>query len=99
MESDAFDPYIPLDKVKNALLYDAGPNAFTKIYCNCGRIVDIDRGTYLTKLRLNKRIECPYCRNERISQELELLDENYSVIEEQPIYGSPERCPVIGSRV
>lgn len=74
------DPFTPLDRVQNSRLYDAGPNSFKKIYCTCGRIVDIDRGEFETKIRLHKTIECAYCRNIRIARERDELDEHYNVI-------------------
>ncbi|MCQ2079832.1 MAG: hypothetical protein MJZ38_07250 [archaeon] len=48
---------------------------FTKIYCNCGRFVDIDSKALLLKQLLHKPIECSHCRNFRISQELASFNE------------------------
>ncbi|KUE73776.1 hypothetical protein AUQ37_07765 [Candidatus Methanomethylophilus sp. 1R26] len=80
------DPFVPLDSVRNSLICDAGPGCFHKIYCKCGRIVDFDENEYETKVRLRKPIECSFCRNQRISVELDMLDEHFSIIEEEPAF-------------
>lgn len=76
------DPFIPLDRVRNSTLFGTGLDSFTKIYCSCGRIVDIDTKAYRRKLALHKPVECAFCRNERISDEIDHLDAHYNFIEE-----------------
>lgn len=46
----------------------------TKIYCACGCIVGLDRGTVATKKKLNKKPECPACRNARISADIDEIN-------------------------
>jgi len=46
----------------------------SKIYCKCGNIVSIDKGTVRLKKDLRKNIECPVCRNYRISMDIEHLN-------------------------
>ncbi|MGI6008751.1 MAG: hypothetical protein ACOX8X_01315 [Methanomethylophilus sp.] len=75
---------MPLGSVRNCLFCGDGPDGLRKIYCKCGRIVDYDEREYDVKTRLHKQVECPYCRNARISQELDTLDSHFSVIEEEP---------------
>jgi hypothetical protein len=45
-----------------------------KIYCACGRIVDLDIREMKIKLSLNKDIECTACRNARISRDIDCLN-------------------------
>jgi len=45
-----------------------------KIYCKCGRIVGLDRNIVKTKERLNKKPECPSCRNARISSDIDEIN-------------------------
>ena len=46
----------------------------SKIYCKCGNIVSIDKNTVKMKKRLRKSIECPICRNFRISMEIDIMN-------------------------
>ena len=46
----------------------------SKIYCNCGNIVSLDKATVKMKKQLKKKIECPICRNHRISMDLEYMN-------------------------
>ena len=71
-------------RIREECGYDNASN-FTKIYCSCGRIVNIDRKSCSVKRKLHKTIECAVCRNLRIGRELDLLDEHYSV-PEQSVY-------------
>lgn len=48
-----------------------------KVYCECGRIVDLDRSFISLKRKLGKPIECPSCRNNRISHDIEALDRHF----------------------
>ncbi|MDR2699138.1 MAG: hypothetical protein LBB30_05640 [Candidatus Methanoplasma sp.] len=45
-----------------------------KIYCACGKIVDLDRKEMNLKKSLKKDLECPACRNARISREIDFLN-------------------------
>ncbi len=63
------------------MLFDGIKSNFDKIYCSCGRIVDLDSKSISLKKSLNKPIQCYHCRNLRIAAELDSLDANYSVIE------------------
>lgn len=85
-EYDTPDPFIPLDRIRNCILSDTGLNSFTKIYCACGRIVDVDTSDFRRKQRLQKAIECPFCRNVRIGRELDRLDVHYNVMEEVQLH-------------
>ena len=66
--------------------YNVGNDGFTKIFCACGRIVDIDTQTYRRRLSMHKDIECVTCRNSRIAAEIENLDEHYGVIEGEAVF-------------
>ncbi len=57
-----------------------------KVYCTCGRIVDLDRSTINLKRQLGKPIECNSCRNRRISCEIDLLDRHFLGEEEEDDY-------------
>ena len=50
------------------------PSALKKIYCECGRIVSLDRSQMAIKHKLNKDLECPICRNQRISRDIDELN-------------------------
>ncbi|MDR0198570.1 MAG: hypothetical protein LBI08_02370 [Methanomassiliicoccaceae archaeon] len=52
----------------------------SKIYCKCGNIVSLDRRTVRLKNSLRKDIECPVCRNFRISGEIDHLNDLFSGI-------------------
>lgn len=47
------------------------------VYCECGRIVWLDRSAMCLKLRIGKKLECTSCRNKRISDEIEILDRHF----------------------
>jgi len=79
-----FDPFVPCEDTHIRALSGTGLDSFTKIYCACGRIVDIDSDTCRRKHALNKPIECNRCRNHRISMEFDMLDSHYNVIESEP---------------
>ncbi|MDR0334760.1 MAG: hypothetical protein LBH69_02605 [Methanomassiliicoccaceae archaeon] len=46
----------------------------SNIYCKCGSIVSLDRRTVKLKKHLRKDVECPVCRNFRISNEIEHMN-------------------------
>lgn len=72
--SDFVTPVLlkPCKKTIFSRLYDENSRSFTKIYCSCGRFVDIDTRALKLKKALHKDIECAHCRNLRIAKELEL---------------------------
>jgi len=45
-----------------------------KICCAGGKIVDLDKREMSIKRALKKDLECPACRNARISREIEFLN-------------------------
>lgn len=47
------------------------------VYCDCGRLVWLDRSAMDLKLSIGKPLECTICRNRRISDEIELLDRHF----------------------
>ncbi|MDR0778966.1 MAG: hypothetical protein LBE48_05995 [Methanomassiliicoccaceae archaeon] len=49
----------------------------SKIYCECGNIVSIDRSMVRMKKSLKKNVECSICRNHRISFDIEYLNGLY----------------------
>ena len=56
----------------------AGSNEMYKIYCDCGRIVSLDRSSVKMKKNLKKSVECTVCRNQRISVDIEYLNDLYN---------------------
>lgn len=82
----ASDCYIPCENSYHIRLFDDIRSNFDKIYCSCGRIVDLDSGSIRLKRALKKPITCSHCRNLRIAAELDALDANYSVIESCELY-------------
>jgi len=54
-----------------------GPRSFTKIYCGCGKIVDLDKRKMSVKKSLKKNLECSTCRNARISREIDFLNDHF----------------------
>lgn len=58
-------------------LDNVGPRSLVKIYCACGRIVDLDKKKMNIKKSLKKDLECAACRNTRISREIDILDAHY----------------------
>ncbi len=53
------------------------------VYCACGRIVNQDRSEMQLKISLGKELQCSYCRNQRISQEIDYLNNLYDGIVEE----------------
>jgi hypothetical protein len=47
------------------------------VYCACGRIVALDRSEMSLKISLGKDLECMSCRNRRIAQEIDYLNNLY----------------------
>ena len=57
-------------------------NAVMSVYCNCGRIVVLDRSEMRLKLSLGKELECMSCRNARISREIDALNDHFNGVDE-----------------
>jgi hypothetical protein len=53
-----------------------------KIYCKCGRIIGMDSAQANLKLRLGKELECPFCRNERISKDIDEMNMHFEGLDE-----------------
>ena len=58
------------------------PSALKKIYCRCGSIVGLDKSQISVKLKLKKELECPMCRNIRISKDIDEMNGVLEVAEE-----------------
>ena len=56
------------------------------IYCRCGRIVGMDSAIMKLKLSLGKNLECPMCRNERISGDIDAINMHFEGIDEEDDY-------------
>lgn len=68
-------------------LDELNPNSLMKIYCACGRIMGLDRSEMKVKISLGKEVQCVYCRNARISREIDFLNENSEeASESDPLY-------------
>jgi hypothetical protein len=50
----------------------------SKIYCKCGSIVSLDKRSIRIKNALKKTLECPMCRNFRISNEIQYMNDLFS---------------------
>ena len=50
------------------------PSDMSKIYCSCGNIVSLDKSIIRMKKHLKKQVECPVCRNLRVSIDIEYLN-------------------------
>lgn len=55
----------------------------SKVYCDCGAIVDLDRASTCLKHALGKKIECMGCRNMRIAADIDLLNQHFSGEQEE----------------
>lgn len=47
------------------------------VYCSCGRIVNLDRHEMQLKISLGKELQCTHCRNLRISNDIQYLNDLY----------------------
>lgn len=52
------------------------------VYCDCGRIVVLDRSEMRVKLDLGKDLQCMECRNARISEEIDAMNRHFDRIPE-----------------
>jgi hypothetical protein len=71
------------------MLDNTGPRSLIKIYCACGRIVDLDKKEMGIKKLLKKELECTACRNERIAKDIDLLNAHFDgtlSTDEDPVY-------------
>lgn len=59
----------------------AGDSAMS-VYCECGRIVILDRSEMKLRLSLGKELECMTCRNARISREIDSLNDHFNGVDE-----------------
>ncbi|MCL2510384.1 MAG: hypothetical protein FWF07_04815 [Methanomassiliicoccaceae archaeon] len=80
---------LPSDDPGIRTLDNVGLRSLVKIYCACGKIVDLDRKNMNIKKSLKKDLECTACRNTRVGKDIDLLNTQYDrsiSIEEDPIY-------------
>ncbi len=75
MDCDTSD-YADLNDLKMISTFKFGE--MTKVYCSCGRILDLDYSYLDRRITLGKELECVFCRNERISREIDELNALYS---------------------
>ena len=55
------------------------------VYCACGRIVSLDRSEMALKLSLGKELQCTSCRNARISDEIDYMNDLYNGLIDEEI--------------
>ncbi|MFA6679750.1 MAG: hypothetical protein WCR96_04585 [Candidatus Methanomethylophilaceae archaeon] len=67
----------------NTVLNFKGIGRTKKAYCKCGRIIGLDSAQVNLKIRLGKEIECPFCRNQRISKEIDELNAVFDGVGEE----------------
>jgi len=60
-----------------------GPCTMRKVYCTCGSIVDLDRDYFYRRMNLGKQVECIRCRNERVSREIDELNNHFLGIDDE----------------
>lgn len=65
------------------LFSDCTDYALKKVYCCCGRIVDLDSGYFARRIQLGKPVECFHCRNLRISREIDELNDIFSGVKSE----------------
>ena len=58
-----------------------GIGRMKSIYCRCGNIIRIDSAQVNLKLALGKELECPKCRNARISKDIDEIEMHFNGIE------------------
>lgn len=58
-------------------LDDVNVESMMNVYCQCGRIVWLDRLVMSLKLRIGKNLECTTCRNIRISNDIDILNRHF----------------------
>lgn len=60
-------------------------SSLKKIYCKCGNIVGLDKEHVSIKKKLEKKLECPRCRNMRISRDIDEINNLFAGV-------VPEEC-------
>jgi hypothetical protein len=58
-------------------LDNMSPRSLVKIFCTCGKIVDLGKREMNIKLSLKKELECTVCRNARISKDIDMLNDHF----------------------
>jgi len=71
------------DKERWGMLHKSRMN---KAFCSCGAIAELDSSAIRLKQKLGKEIECRYCRNRRIAEELEELRAIYGQSDDGWLY-------------
>lgn len=66
-----------IDYLSRVTLDQVRIDCMMNVYCECGRIVWLDRSAMRLKLNMGKNLECTSCRNKRISDEIEILDRHF----------------------
>ena len=61
----------------NGFFTEFSCSTMRKIYCDCGRILDLDSHYFVLKQTLRKKVECPSCRNNRIAFEIQELNDHF----------------------
>ena len=74
--------YVSGDSITKTL-DSAASSMMMSVYCSCGRIVILDRADMKRKLSLGKELECMTCRNARISNEIDALNNNFEGVPEE----------------
>jgi len=85
----AFNDIISQSNISIRTLDNIGPRSLVKIYCACGKIVDLDRKKMNIKKSLKKDLECSACRNIRIEKDIDLLNAHFEgdiLAEDDSIY-------------
>jgi len=58
----------------------------SKIYCDCGNIVPLDKSIVRIKKALKKKVECNICRNVRISSDIDIINNIFDgTLDEDPM--------------
>ena len=63
-------------------LDSAATSMMMSVYCSCGRIVVLDRSDMKLKLSLGKQLECMSCRNARISEEIDSINNHFDGVQD-----------------
>lgn len=66
-----------LSNAKNTAFTVPGIGGMKTIYCKCGCIVAVDSSQTKLKLLLGKELECPQCRNQRISKDIDEINDHF----------------------
>jgi hypothetical protein len=67
-----------IDGLPNYTLDRIHIDGMMNVYCECGRIVWLDRSEMFLKLSIGKKLECTHCRNRRISEDIDSLNRHFS---------------------